>query len=474
MKTTAERIENCQVVLNVEVDPAMVDRSLDRAYRRLVSKANIPGFRKGKAPRAMLERYVGREVLLEEAYDILIPEAYNRALDEHGVDAIAQPAIEITQREPFAFRATVPVRPVVELGDYHQIHLEPAPAEVTEEQIDAVIDQLRAQYATWLPAERGVQLGDLLTLDIESSVDDKPYFNEVDFHYPVSADFPIPAPGFPERLVDMAQGERREFALTFPDDYRQPELKGKEATFKVTVKEIKERQLPEVTEDFIRELGEGLETVEGLCQRVHDNLLAQAQAQTRARLEDEAVQAVVEMSRIEFPPILVEREIDHLIGDQSRPFAQRGLGLEDYLKAIHKTEAELREELRPQATRRVMRGLVLGEVFEAEKITVSHEEVDAEVELMVQGAGERADEMRRLLTTPNAHYSMEQSILTGKTIARLAEIATTPRGEGLETVAAVEKEAGATPEASLPLEEGTEEESIPSPWLEARKKERKT
>ncbi len=487
MKTSAEKIEQSQVVLTVEVDPAMVDRSLDRAYRRLGSKANIPGFRKGKAPKAILERYLGKETLLEEAYEILIPEAYSQALKEHSIDAIGQPSIEITQREPFIFKAVVPVQPEVELGNYHQIHLDPPPAAVKEEDINAVIEQLRVQHSTWAPAERPAQLGDLLKVDIESSVEDKPYFNEADFQYPLSADLPIPAPGFSEKLVGMVTGEAREFTLGFPEDHRQQELKGKDAHFKVTVKEIKERQLPEITDEFAKELGEGLETVETLRQRVHDNLLMQAQAEAQAHLEDETIQAVVEMSRIEFPPILVEREVDHLIEDQMRPYAQSRMGLEDYLRAIRKTESELHEELHPVATRRIMRGLVLGKVFEAEQITVSPEEVAAEVELMAQGAGERQDEMRQLLSSPGAHYSIEQNILTRKTIARLVEIATahqegavasTTSAEALETVAPAPLQTGdeerVAAEASASAEEVSAAEPIPSPRLEARRKGRKT
>lgn len=419
MKLSSEKIENSQVVLNIEAEPEEVELALEESYRHLAKSTDIPGFRRGKAPRAMLERYLGREVLLEEATEHLVPQLLGRALEEQGIDAIAEPEIEITQNDPLIFKSTISVRPTVELGDYRQIRVDPEPVEVTDEEVDKAMEQIRYQQAPWQPAERPVQFDDLVTIDVEGSVDDKPALDRKELQYQMLKESPFPVPGFWEQLEGLEKGQEKEFTLSFPDDYELNQFAGKECQFKVLVSEIKEKSLPELDDEFAKSLGQGFETLESLRQRVASNLKAMAEENERRRLEEKAIEALVEQSKVDFPPVLVEHEIDRLI-------KEREASLEGRIQDRGKSVEELKEALRPLAVNRIKHALILGKVAEEEKIEVAEAEVEEEIETMAQGAGERGEELRKAFSSAAARQSIEEVLLTRKTLKRLTEIA----GEG--------------------------------------------
>jgi len=423
VKVTKEKTENSQVFLSIEMEPAEIEDALEKSYHRLAKKTNIPGFRKGKAPRAILEHYIGRESLLHDALNKMIPEAYERAIKEQEIDAFAQPQIEVTQTDPVVFKATVPVRPTVELGDYHSINLTPEPVELTEDNVNAVIERLHHQQATWEPVERPVTFDDLVILDIESSIEGEPFINRKGFQYWVRRDTPIPVPGFAEQLPGMKKGEDKEFKLQIPSDYPQSELAGKEPWFKVTVTEIKEEKLPKLNDELAKQISPEFETVDILRERVATELRQQAEEKAKIDFEEKVIQEVVNLAQVEFPPILVEMETDRLVNEQSRRLQMSGHGLEEYLNSINKTEAELREELKPQANKRITHSLVLGKVAEEEKIEVGDAEIDAEIEEMTKNTAENKDELQKYLNTPQSKESIRQILITRKTIQRLVEIA---------------------------------------------------
>jgi len=419
VKLSSEKIENSQVVLNIEAEPEEVELALEESYRHLAKSTDIPGFRRGKAPRAMLERYLGREVLLEEATEHLVPQLLGRALEEQGIDAIAEPEIEITQNDPLIFKSTISVRPTVELGDYRQVRIDPEPVEVTDEEVDKAMEQIRYQQAPWQPAERPVQFDDLVTIDVEGSVDDKPALDRKELQYQMLKESPFPVPGFWEQLEGLEKGQEKEFTLSFPDDYELNQFAGKECQFKVLVSEIKEKSLPELDDEFAKSLGQGFETLESLRQRVASNLKAMAEENERRRLEEKAIEALVEQSKVDFPPVLVEHEIDRLI-------KEREASLEGRIQDRGKSVEELKEALRPLAVNRIKHALILGKVAEEEKIEVAEAEVEEEIETMAQGAGERGEELRKAFSSAAARQSIEEVLLTRKTLKRLTEIA----GEG--------------------------------------------
>ena len=423
MKVTREKEEDRQVFLRIELEQSQVDQALEQSYRHLVKKANIPGFRQGKAPRAILEGYIGKESLFQDALNHLLPEAYERAIKEQEIDAFAQPHIEVTQTDPVVFKATVPLRPTVKLGDYHSINLTPEPVELTEDGVNAVIERLRHQQAIWEPVERPVDFDDLVVLDIESSIEGEPFINRKGVQYWVRRDAPFPVPGFAEQLPGMKKGKDKEFKLQVPSDYSRSELAGKEPWFKVTVTEIKQERLPELNDELAKQINPEFETLDILREKVSTELRQQAGEKAKIDFEEKVIQQVVELAQVEFPPILAEMEVDRLVSEQSRRLQMGGQGLEDYLKSVNQTEAELREELKPLATKRITHSLVLGEVADEEKIEVSDSEIDAEIEEMIKSSAENKDEMQKLLNTPSSRESIKRLLITRKTIQRLVEIA---------------------------------------------------
>lgn len=424
MKVTSEKIEDSQAFLSIEMEPAEVEESLEESYHRLVRETDIPGFRRGKAPRAILERYLSRESLLEDALNNLLPKACKKAIEEQKLEAIASPSIEIAQTDPVIFKAIVPLRPTIKLGDYHHIQVTPEPVEVGEDDVSAIIERLRHQHATWEPVERPVGFNDLVVLDIESNVEDKPFINRKGAQYQVLQNYSFPIPGFAEQLLGMGRDEDKEFRLQFPPDYPNDKLVGKEAWFKVRVVEIKQERLPELSDGFAKEVAPDVETLDSLRERIYGNLQVRAGEKTRIDFEERLVEAVADGTQVEFPPILIEMEVDRLISQRLQRWQAAGGSLEEYLRSINKTEEEIREELRPQATRRTVWSLVLGEVAKVEKIEVSDSEIDTEIESMTQDTDEaKKDELKGFLNTPQSRESIEQTLMTRKTIRRLVEIA---------------------------------------------------
>jgi len=439
MKVTKEKEENCQVWLNIEMEPAEMQTELDLAYHRLAQRADVPGFRKGKAPRAVLERHIGKDRLLEDALNNLLPRAYEKALKEQELEPIASPTIEITQTDPVIFKAAVPLRPVVELGDYKSIKLKPEPPDNITEELNTTLEQLRRQHGSWEPAERPAAFDDLVTMDVDSQVEGNPFIQQEGVQYQLLKNQAAPAPGFAEKLVGMRGGEEKEFKLPLPADYAQAELAGKEASFKIKLNEVKQLKLPELNDDFAAAVNPEFKTFDGLKERLSANLKLMAEDRARMEFEEKVVDAAVDLSQVDFPPILVETEIDRTLEQQARQLQANNMPMEEYLSRIGKKEEELREELRPAATKRVIRSLVLGQINEAEKIEVTKSDIDAELDRMIQGAGEKKDEAKKQLDTPQVRSSLEQILTTRKTVQRLVEIAGKPKRAA--------KKAEATPKA---------------------------
>jgi len=423
MKVTNEKTENSQAYLTIEMEPSEMEESLESSYRRLVKRVNVPGFRKGKAPRAVLERHVGQESLLNEALDEMLPRAYEKALKEQEIDAIAQPEIEVVQTDPVIFKAVVPLRPVVRLGDYHSIKDAPQPVKVTDDDIKAVIEELRHQHAVWEPVQRPVDFGDLVVLDIDSDIEGEPFVNRKGAQYQVMSGSPAPAPGFAEQLKGMGQNEEKEFKLKFPSDYSRNEFADKEASFKVKVTEIKQENLPKVTNSFAEQVDPEIKTLKTLRQRISEDLTRSREERNQRDFEQRVIEAVVDLSEVEFPPILVDNEIHRLIEDQSRRFQLQGGNMDEYLRTINKSEEELHEELHPVAEKRVAQSLVLGKITEEEKIEVTDSDIDDEIEAMIISTVENKEQLKKALNTPQTRQSIEQTLLVRKTVQRLGEIA---------------------------------------------------
>jgi trigger factor len=419
MKVSTETLGNCQTALTIEAEASELDKSLDEAYHHLVKEVSIPGFRKGKAPRAVLVQHVGKQSLLDEALEHLIPQLYKQAIESQEIEPIARPEVEIIQTEPVIFKATVSLKPEVKLSDYHSIELEPGPAiKITKREITAAMQEVRERHGAWVPVDRHVKLGDLVTINIEANVNESPWLNHKDLLYEVDKDSRSPVPGFASHLENTEKSKEMTFSLTIPDDYPIKEMCGKEGTFKVTVTEIKEKQLPELDDELAQSVG--YDNLADMRKEVAANLKAKAEASNRSELRQKALDALVEISEVNYPPIFEDEEITGLLRDEAQRLGFREIG--DYVKKTRKTEEELKQELRPIAKKRLIQGLILGKLAEEEKIEISSSEVDNKVDEITNDAEDK-ENARQFLSLPQVRQSIEQSLLTQKTLDRLLQIA---------------------------------------------------
>jgi trigger factor len=424
LKVTKDKVENSQAYLTIEMEPADMEDGMKHAYEHLVQHASIPGFRKGKAPRAVVERTLGKGRMLEEAIDHMIPEAYEKALKEQEIEPYAQPEVRITKAEPLIFEAVVPLTPTVTLGDYRSIRMKAEVAEVKEENITSVLEELRHQHATWEPVDRPLAFNDMAVIDINGVCEEKPIVQKIASQYQVLKDASTPAPGFAEQVAGMNKGETKEFDLTFPADFYSTQFAGKQAHFKVTLHEVKEEKLPELNDDLALQVSSEFKTLEALREEVVKGLKLRSEETARMEVEEKIINTAVEQSKIEYPPVVVDLEINRIINDQARQLQMSGRGMDEYLRSLNKTPEQLQEELRPVAQKNIAASLVLSKIAETEKIEVTEEEILNGINNMVRGIGEdKKEEMRKLLDTPQTRQSMTQTLKTRKTIERLADIA---------------------------------------------------
>ena len=424
MKVTKEKEEDRQAYLTVEIEPAEMETALEDAYKNLSKKVNIPGFRKGKAPRAIIERHLGRDRLIEEAINKVLPQAYEQALQELEIEPFAQPEVEITQTEPVIFKAVVPLRPTVELGHYRSIRMNPEPVAVTGEKVEAVLEELRHQYATWESVDRPVAYNDLAVMDINGEVDEKPYVQKIGAQYQVLKEAVSPAPGFADQIVGIKKDTEKEFKLGFPDDYPNAEVAGKEGSFKVKVTEIKEEKLPEMNDELAAQISPKFNTVALMREETENRLKQNAEEQSRRDFEEKLVNAVVEQAEVAYPPVLVEMEINRILNEQNRRMQMSGRGMEEYLRSINKTEEQLREELHPIAVNNVKASLVIGKITEAEEIEVTDADINQGIDGMTGStAEEKREDLRKLQDNTQTRQSIKQTLITRKTVERLVEIA---------------------------------------------------
>jgi trigger factor len=419
MKVSTEKLGNCQTVFTIEAEASELDKSLDEAYHHLVNEVSIPGFRKGKAPRAILVQHIGKKNLLEEALEHLVPQLYKQAIESQELEPIAGPQIEVTQTEPLVFKATVSLKPEVKLGDYHSIRLELGPEiKIAKEEVTAAMEEFRERQGVWVPVERPVELGDLVTMDIQADVDGRPWLNHKGVLYEVDKDSRSPVLGFASHLQGTEKNKEKTFSLTIPDDYPIKEMRGKESTFKVTVTEIKEKQLPELDDKLAQSAG--YDNLADMRKKVAADLRAKAEARNRLELKQKALDALVKISQVSYPPILEDEEITGLLRDEAGRLGFRELA--DYLRRTGKTEEELKQELRPTAKKRLIEGLVLEKLAEEEKIEINSSEVDNKIDEITNGAEDK-EKARQFFSLPQVRQSIEQSLRTQKTTDRLLQIA---------------------------------------------------
>lgn len=448
MKVTAERLENCQIELTVELDEERVEQALRRVAQRVSKQRHIRGFRPGRAPYDVVLRLFGRRALLGEALEDLAQAAFNEAKEKEGIEPFAPPELVDFQDKPVVLKFTVPVAPVVELGDYRQLRLTPPEVKVSEEKVEAVLKRIQLQHSQWQPVERPAQLGDQALVDIESTVEGEVVLNTQEQTLLLEAESPYPLPGFSEQLVGMTIGQDREFDLTYPENAANKKLAGKTGHFKVHLHDLKELVLPELNDDLAKTVGD-FDTFDELKAKVYENLLTEAEQKAESRFAAEVLATLVERARIEFPSVLLEQELDNLLEEEERALRRQGrLSLDDWLKINKKSKEGYRDELRPRAIERLKRGLVLGKVVELEGITVEDAEIKARIERLSSSFGEQADKALEVFSSPDQRRTIALDLLTEKALRRLVAIA---KGEVQDEAPRPEEaQASETPEVTTP------------------------
>ncbi len=422
MKVTREAASPTEVTLKIEMDPADEEPFLSRSYRRVVGRLRVPGFRPGKAPRAIVESYVGRAGLLQEALEFMVPETLDRVIKDESLKAYSQPQVDMVDMEPVSFRAVVPLEPVVDLGNYRGIRLKKDPVAVTDAQVDEVIERFRTESAPWEPASRPVQFGDLLNLDVNGAIAGDQVLNDQGVDYIPRQDSPLPLPGFPIHLEGMTEGQEKEFSLAVPPDYARQEYAGKECHFRVKVRSIKEKKLAALDDEFAKGVGEGYASLEALRAQVRGRLTTEGESMAARRFEERSLQEVMKTVSVQASPLLFQQELDMLREERQRSLRNQRIDMDTYLSILGQTEEEYAEQLRPRAEERLRRRLVLQKLAQEEGIQVSPEEVQAEVESLVASSGEQEQAMRRALAGSSAQESVRSSVQVRKVLQRLVDL----------------------------------------------------
>ncbi len=421
MKVTLERLPESRVQLQIEIDDERLEKSLDAAYRRIAQRSRFPGFRPGKAPRAVVERAVGRQGLIREALDKLVPDAYNEAIETENVDAIGQPDLAIDNLEPVKFTATVPVRPNVELNGYKEIRVEEDPVEVTTEMVDEQLLLLQRRHATLSPVERAVQWNDNLIADVTGTIEDDEFLKDEAAEFPLREGAELFIPGLAEAFIGTTKGETKTFEITIPSDFRVERLQGKDATFTLTIHEVKEELLPELDDEFANSINaDEFPDFDTLKTRIETDIRTSLEEAAKSSFQTKAVEQLVELATLEYPQMLVEHEMEHMAKEATGNNEQQYAA---YLKSIGQTEAQFQEMWREPAELRVKRSLVLNELAEAEGIDVSADEIDQELDTLVAPMGDDAARFRQMFATEEGVSTIRRNLLSRKTLERLTEIA---------------------------------------------------
>lgn len=400
MSVKVEKLEKNMAKLTMEVPAEELEKAIQGAYLKQKNRINIPGFRRGKAPRAMIEKMYGAGIFYEDAANALIPEAYSKAVDECGETIVSRPSISIEQLEkgkPFIFTAEVALKPEVVLGDYKGLEVPKSDLEVTEEEIAGELKREQENNSRSIDVDdRAVMDGDKVTLDFEGSVDGEAFEGGKGTDYPLTIGSGAFIPGFEEQLVGAEIGQEKEVNVTFPENYQAKELAGKAAVFKCTVKKIEMKELPELNDDFAKDVSE-FDTLEEYKADIKKNLEEKkADAAKRSR-EDAAVEKAIENASMEIPDAMLETQVDQMLDDFARRIQAQGLSMEQYMQFTGATQDAMREQMKPQAMKRIQTRLVLEKIAEAENIQISDERLDEEIAKMAEMYKMEADKLKEMM-----------------------------------------------------------------------------
>ncbi|NLM73665.1 MAG: trigger factor [Clostridiaceae bacterium] len=423
MSVKIEKMEKNTVKLEIQVEAKAFDEYLNKAFLKNKSRFNIPGFRKGKAPRAMVERYYGEHVLYEDAINFACADAYDKAIDENNIEPVDRPEIDIVQigsGKDFIFTATVTVKPEVVLGDYKGLEAKKEEVVVTDDDVEEELKRIAERNSKLISIEdRPVQDGDTVNIDFEGSVDGVKFEGGTAKGYTLVVGSGTFIPGFEDQLIGAELGSEVDVNVTFPEDYHSEDLKGKAALFKVKINEIKKKELPEINDEFASDVSE-FETLDEFKADIRKKLTERAQAQADRKFEDEIIKKAVDNAQCDIPEVMVNRRLDAMLNQFDLQLRYQGMSLESYLKMMGMEESKLREDYRESAYEDVKTQLVMDKIAEVENIEVTPEEYEEELKQMADRYNQPVEEMKKHLRSDDIEY-IKDSIERRKTIALLVE-----------------------------------------------------
>ncbi|WFR57964.1 trigger factor [Anaerocolumna sp. AGMB13025] len=401
MSLQVEKLEKNMVKLTIEATAEEFEAAIQKAYVKNKGKINVQGFRKGKAPRAIIEKLYGPSIFYEDAANIVIPDAYDKAAEESGLDIVSRPEVDVVQIEKgksFIFTAEVAVKPEVTLGDYKGIEVEKTLVEVSEEEITAEIDKVRDQNSRVINVEdRPVADKDMTVIDFEGFVDGVPFEGGKAEDYSLTIGSHSFIDTFEDQLIGKAIGEETEVNVTFPEEYHAAELAGKPALFKVKVKEIKAKELPELDDEFAQDVSE-FDTLEEYKADVKATILEKKEKEAKTAKEDKVVDKIIEKATMEIPDAMIETQVRQMADDFAQRIQSQGLTIEQYFQFTGLDSAKLFDQMRPQAVKRIQSRLVLEAVVKAENITVADEDVEKELTQMAETYKMEVDKLKELIS----------------------------------------------------------------------------
>ena len=422
MKVSAEKIENQKVVLTIEVVAAELDKAEERACKRFASQVNIPGFRKGKAPRKIVEQHVGKQTVLQEAFDYFIaPEALAEALkDQKMEDIVTRPDIEtvtLEEGKDVVFKATVVPRPEVKLGEYKGLKIAKDEVKVTDEDVDNQLKHMADHQAKMVEAPEGaaVEDGDFTTLDFKGFVDGEAFEGGEGKDYPLQIGSNSFIPGFETQLIGAKVGEEKDVNVKFPEEYHAKALAGKDATFKCTIRSIKHKELPTIDDAFAKTASK-FETLDELKADIRKNLTENAERKAENDRKAEALETASKNITVDIPPVMVDNEVTRMLREMEMRLAQQGMQLEQYLQFAGTDIAKLREQYRETAEKNVRTGLMLEEVAKAENIKVEAADLDKEVEVMAAAYGATPKQVKKIIAEQGRLNDLAATVLRNKTM----------------------------------------------------------
>lgn len=407
MSVQVEKLEKNMAKLTIEVSAEEFEAAIEKAYQKNKGKITLPGFRKGKAPRKMIEKMYGAGIFYEDAANAIIPEAYAKAADECGEDIVSQPEIDVTQIEagqPFIFTAEVALKPEVTLGEYKGLEVEKTEVSVSEEEVDKEVDRERENNSRMIDIDdRPVENGDMIKLDFEGFVDGEAFAGGKGEDYPLTIGSGSFIPGFEEQLVGAKIGEDVEVNVTFPENYQAEELQGKAAVFKCKVNEIHVKELPEADDDFAQDVSE-FDTLAEYRDDIRAKLLSRKEDEAKRAKENKVVDKAVENATMEIPEAMVNEQVRRMADDFTRRIESQGLTMEQYMQFTGMTPDKVLEQMKPEALKRIQNSLVLEAIAKAEDIQISEERLDEEIAKMAEQYKMETEKLKEIM----GDYEKEQ------------------------------------------------------------------